>query len=71
MDKEVKYIDFVFENVEYIRLSIDDILCMEIRDITETHRKLTLEKTIMKTNYCGYLNVCVNKKSESRRFLFA
>ncbi len=63
MDKEVKYIRFDFENVEHITISIDDILYMEIRDITETHRKFTLEKTIMKTNHCNYLKVCVNKKA--------
>ena len=66
MEQEIKYIQFVLENVEVINIDVENIEYMSIHGIADRHTISWCDKKIDKSKCCQSLHICINKKVDKK-----
>lgn len=66
MEQEIKYIQFVLENVEVINIDVENIEYMSIHGIADRHTISWCDKKIDKSKCCQSLHICINKKADKK-----
>ncbi len=66
MKQEIKYIEFVLENVEVINIDVKNIEYMSINGIADRDTISRCDKKIDKSKCCQFLHICINKNVDKK-----